>query len=102
VKAKECAERAEHARDPETKRQLEDLARQWLDLAKYADKDGGSYAIFKNETVGTNEPFALVLLNAIDNLGNSDHAAVSREITADDRFGASLPRRAASLLEVTG
>ena len=42
VKAKECAERAEHAGDPETKRQLKDLARQWLDLAKYADKDGGS------------------------------------------------------------
>jgi hypothetical protein len=41
VKARECAEYAEHARDPETKRAYEDMARQWLDLAKWAEKEGG-------------------------------------------------------------
>jgi hypothetical protein len=40
--AKECAERAKLARDPETKRVYEDMARQWLELAKRAEEGGGS------------------------------------------------------------
>jgi hypothetical protein len=35
--AEECAERAKLAPDPETKRVYEDMARQWLELAKRAD-----------------------------------------------------------------
>jgi hypothetical protein len=42
TQAKECAERAKLAADPETKRQFEGMARQWLDLAKWAEKEGGS------------------------------------------------------------
>jgi hypothetical protein len=41
IKAQECAQRAKAARDPEAKRAYEDLARQWLDLAKRADEDSG-------------------------------------------------------------
>jgi hypothetical protein len=41
VKAKKCAERAKAARDPEAKRTCEDLARQWLNLAKQAEQGGG-------------------------------------------------------------
>ena len=41
VKAQECAQRAMTARDPEAKRAYEDLARQWLDLAKRAEDGGG-------------------------------------------------------------
>jgi hypothetical protein len=41
MKAQECAQRAKAARDPETKRAYEDLARQWFDLAKLAE-DGDS------------------------------------------------------------
>ena len=40
TQARECAERAKLARDPETKRQYEDMARQWLELAKRAEKLG--------------------------------------------------------------
>jgi hypothetical protein len=40
IQAKECAEGAKHAPDPETKRRYEDMARQWLDLAKYAEQAG--------------------------------------------------------------
>ena len=36
-----CAERAKLAPDPEIKRTYEDMAHQWLDLAKQAEKDGG-------------------------------------------------------------
>jgi hypothetical protein len=38
AKAQECAESAKLARDPETKRQYEDMARQWLELAERTDK----------------------------------------------------------------
>ena len=41
AKAQECAQRAKAARDPEAKRAYEDLARQWLDMAKRADEGGG-------------------------------------------------------------
>jgi hypothetical protein len=41
LRAKDCAERAKLARDPETKRTYEDMERQWLDLAKRADEGGG-------------------------------------------------------------
>ena len=37
AKAEECARRADAARDPETKHLFEDMARQWLDLAKWAE-----------------------------------------------------------------
>ena len=37
IQAKKCAERAKLAPDPETKRVYEDMARQWLELAKRAD-----------------------------------------------------------------
>jgi hypothetical protein len=40
LKAQECAERARLAPDPETKRQFEDMARQWLNLAKQAEEGG--------------------------------------------------------------
>ena len=40
TQARECAERAKLARDPEVKHQYEDMARQWLDLAKWAEKEG--------------------------------------------------------------
>jgi hypothetical protein len=40
LRAKECAERAKLARDPETRRQYEVMAAQWLDLAKYAEGRG--------------------------------------------------------------
>ena len=40
LQAKECAERAKLAPDPETKREYEDFARQWLDLAKRAEAGG--------------------------------------------------------------
>ena len=40
TQARECAERAKLSRDPETKRQYEDMARQWLELAKRAEKLG--------------------------------------------------------------
>ena len=40
TQARECAERAKLAPDPETKRQYEDMARQWLELAKRAEKWG--------------------------------------------------------------
>jgi hypothetical protein len=43
IQAKECAERAKLAPDPETKRTYEDMERQWLGLAKQAEKDGGGY-----------------------------------------------------------
>jgi hypothetical protein len=39
--AKQCAERAKLAPDPETKRVYEDMARQWLELAKRAEGRGG-------------------------------------------------------------
>jgi hypothetical protein len=39
--AKECAERAKLAPDPETKRVSEDMARQWLELVKRAEEGGG-------------------------------------------------------------
>jgi hypothetical protein len=40
VKAQECAERAKLVRDPEKRRLFEDLAREWSELAKQADKLG--------------------------------------------------------------
>jgi hypothetical protein len=40
AKAQECAQRAKAARDPEAKRAYEDLARQWLDLAKRVEQIG--------------------------------------------------------------
>jgi hypothetical protein len=39
MQAKECAERSKFARDPETKRQYEDMARQWIELAERVDKE---------------------------------------------------------------
>jgi hypothetical protein len=39
LRAKECAERARRSPDPETKRQFEETARQWLDLAKRAEAE---------------------------------------------------------------
>ena len=39
--ARQCAERARLEPDPETKRVYEDMARQWLELAKRADEGGG-------------------------------------------------------------
>jgi hypothetical protein len=41
-RAKECAERAKLAPDSESKQLYEDLAREWLDLAKYAEEGGGT------------------------------------------------------------
>ena len=41
AKAQECARLARAARDPEAKRTYEDMARQWLDLAKRAEDSGG-------------------------------------------------------------
>ena len=41
LKAQDCADCAEHARDPETKLQYDDMARQWSELAERADKSGG-------------------------------------------------------------
>ncbi len=41
LKAKECAERAKATNDFETRREFEEMACQWLDLAKYAEKNGG-------------------------------------------------------------
>ena len=41
VQAKESAERAKLAPEPDTKRYYEEIERQWLDLAKRADEDGG-------------------------------------------------------------
>jgi hypothetical protein len=41
IQAKECAERAKLARDPEMKRQYEDMAKQWLDLTKRVEEGGG-------------------------------------------------------------
>ena len=40
IHAKECAERARLSPDPEMKRQYLEAERQWLDLAKRAEKDG--------------------------------------------------------------
>jgi hypothetical protein len=40
VKAQECAECAKVVRNPEKKRLYEDLAREWSELAKQADKLG--------------------------------------------------------------
>jgi hypothetical protein len=39
--AKRCAERAKTARNSDTKQRYEEMARQWLDLAKRADEGGG-------------------------------------------------------------
>jgi hypothetical protein len=36
--AARCAERADEARDPEVKRQLQDLIRQWIEIAHQADE----------------------------------------------------------------
>jgi len=36
--AAECRELANRIRDPEVKRQYEELARQWLELAEYAER----------------------------------------------------------------
>ena len=41
AKAQECAQRAKAARDPEAKRTYEDMARQWLDLARRSEEGGG-------------------------------------------------------------
>jgi hypothetical protein len=41
LQAMECTEHAKLAPDPETKRTYEDMARQWLDLAKQAKEAGG-------------------------------------------------------------
>jgi hypothetical protein len=41
AKAKECSEHVKRAADPETKRQFEAMARQWLALAKQSEKNGG-------------------------------------------------------------
>ncbi len=41
IQAKECAERAKLAPAPESKRTYESMQRQWLDLAKQAEKGGG-------------------------------------------------------------
>jgi hypothetical protein len=41
AKSQECANHAERARDPETRRQYELMARQWLDLAEQTDKARG-------------------------------------------------------------
>ena len=38
ARAAECEELAKQARDPEVKRQYEDLARQWRELADRADR----------------------------------------------------------------
>jgi hypothetical protein len=41
IQAKECAERAKLATDPETKRSYEMMEREWLNLAKRAEEGGG-------------------------------------------------------------
>jgi hypothetical protein len=41
LKAKECAVRADATHDSESKRQFEEMACQWRDLANYAEKNGG-------------------------------------------------------------
>jgi hypothetical protein len=41
AKAQECAQRAKATRDPEAKRTHEDMARQWLDLARRSEEGGG-------------------------------------------------------------
>ena len=38
IKARECIEQAERSSDPETKRQFEEQARLWLNLAASADR----------------------------------------------------------------
>jgi hypothetical protein len=43
IQAKECAERAKLAPDPETKLTYERMKMQWLLLAKQAENDGGGY-----------------------------------------------------------
>jgi hypothetical protein len=43
AQAKECAERAKLAPDPETKLTYERMKVQWLLLAKQAENDGGGY-----------------------------------------------------------
>jgi hypothetical protein len=43
AKAQECAERAKLAPDPDTKYFYEKIEREWLDLAKQAEQDGGGY-----------------------------------------------------------
>jgi hypothetical protein len=43
LKAQECAEHAELTLEPETKRQFEDAARQWVELAERLRKGGGDY-----------------------------------------------------------
>ena len=43
LRAKDCAERAKLAPNPETKRQYEEMARQWLNLAKRAEEGGSGY-----------------------------------------------------------
>jgi hypothetical protein len=43
VQAKECAERAKLAPDPETKRTYERMELQWLILAKQAENEGGGF-----------------------------------------------------------
>ena len=42
-KATECAELARSAHDRETKRQYEEMARQWLDLARRAEEAGSRF-----------------------------------------------------------
>ncbi len=41
AKAEQCATQAKAARDPETKHLFEDMVRQWLDLAKWVEHNGG-------------------------------------------------------------
>jgi hypothetical protein len=41
TQARECAEPAKLEPDPETKRTYQDMARQWLNLAKQAEEGGG-------------------------------------------------------------
>jgi hypothetical protein len=36
----ECGERAKLASDPEVKRQFEELARHWLEMAKQVERNG--------------------------------------------------------------
>jgi hypothetical protein len=41
IQAKDCAERAKQAPDPEIKRSYETMEREWLALAKRAEEGGG-------------------------------------------------------------
>jgi hypothetical protein len=40
MKAALCARRAQQARDPDIRRELEELARGWLHLAEHAERSG--------------------------------------------------------------